>query len=210
MRTFVCLEIELMGQSHFTFLISEDAQITPALEYLYNKTGSQKDKGMGIDKTWALRKQATEIWSRIGHSALYQPLYIHKQRDVSLDSSAVILIIKSLDLLTTCWCQEFKVRFFRLEFRFCTRLLRGRALNLGTFASSSASISSVLFTLPWCGRAILSCWRMVKIHLEGGVIETKTHDVGDKGCCERVSTHTWWVEHGLQYEGEEGTPPWDH
>jgi hypothetical protein len=25
-----------------------------------------------------------------------------------------------------------------------------------------------------------------------------------------VSTHTWWVEHGLQYEGEEGTPPWDH
>jgi hypothetical protein len=51
MRTFVCLEIELMGQSHFTFLISEDAQITPALEYLYNKTGSQKDKGMGIDKT---------------------------------------------------------------------------------------------------------------------------------------------------------------
>jgi hypothetical protein len=48
---------------------------------------------------------------------------------------------------------------------------------------------------------------MVKIHLEGGVIETKTHDVGDKGCCERVSTHTWWVEHGLQYEGEEGTPP---
>jgi hypothetical protein len=49
---------------------------------------------------------------------------------------------------------------------------------------------------------------MVKIHLEGGVIERKTHDVGDKGCChERVSTHTWWVEHGLQYEGEEGTPP---
>jgi hypothetical protein len=25
-----------------------------------------------------------------------------------------------------------------------------------------------------------------------------------------VSTHTLWVEHGLQYEGEEGTPPWDH
>lgn len=207
MRTFICLEMELMGQSHFTFLISEDAQITPALEYLDNKTGSQKEKRVGIEKTWALRKQATEIWCTIGHSDLYQTLYILNHRYVS----AVILSIKSLDLLTTCWCQEFKVRFFRLEFRFCTRLLRGRALNLGTFASSSASISSLLFTLPWCGRAILSCSRMVQIHLEGGVIERKTQDVGDKGCChERVSTHTLWVEHGLQYEGEEGTPPWDH
>jgi hypothetical protein len=43
--------MELMGQSHFTFLISEDAQITPTLEYLDNKTGSQKDKRMGIEKT---------------------------------------------------------------------------------------------------------------------------------------------------------------
>jgi hypothetical protein len=48
---------------------------------------------------------------------------------------------------------------------------------------------------------------MVQIHLEGGVIERKTQDVGDKGYHERVSTHTLWVEHGLQYEGEEGTPP---
>jgi hypothetical protein len=43
--------MELMGQSHFTFLISEDAKITPALEYLDNKTGSQKGKRVGIDKT---------------------------------------------------------------------------------------------------------------------------------------------------------------
>jgi hypothetical protein len=29
---------------------------------------------VGIEKTWALRKQATEILIKIGHSALYQTL----------------------------------------------------------------------------------------------------------------------------------------